>query len=143
MPKIDKMLVMGFILILAGYSVHMNIKLNKTISQYEADSLEMSGRFEKMNEEMIRGREDIAAQKADIENARVAIEENRAQALKTIADVRQEPVLPAVKKEAIPPLRADKQIARERAEKAKAEVEAMLGQMNKVSEPWEKRESHL
>lgn len=143
MPKIDKMLVIIFVVILAGYSVYMNIKFKDTVNQYEKDSLETSRRFEKLNEDMIREREEGARQKAAIEKALAAGEEAKVRAVKTIADAQIEAARPVVKKEMTSAVMTGEQIAKARAEKAKAEVEAMLGQVSTAPEPWEERESHL
>ncbi len=135
------------IMALAGYVVHMNMRLNKTVSQYEISSAEMADRFEKVNEDALRAREELARQMIISEKAGAAIEAAKAEVAKVIGETKQAPSAPVVEAPAEPVIvtKKDRAIfdARAKAEKAKAETEALLDQISDKSSAWEDRGAHL
>lgn len=150
MSKINTMLVVLLIVVLVLYAVYMNIQLGQTVRQYEAMNAEMVQKFAKLNEERVRARQELARQKVSAEEIVVAAP---AALVSPVLPVRenfetgQSAPQPAMRER---PRRvrtakqeAQENAARERARKEKAEVEAMLGQVNTEPEPWEVREPHL
>ena len=132
---------------LAGYAVHMNMKLDKTVSQYEISAAEMVDRFEKVTEDSLKAREELARQMSVSEKALAAVEAVKAEVAKAISGVKQADSTPVTEAPAGPVIAAKKDGvlsgARAKAEKAKAEAEALLGRISDKPNAWEDRSAHL
>lgn len=135
------------VMALAGYAVHMNIKLNSAVSRYETSASEMADRFEKVNEEALRAREELERQVVASERAGAAVEAAAAEVAKVINEVKQDTPVPEeeVPAEPVIAVKADAPIssAKAKAEKARAEAEALLSQIGNKPSAWEERGAHL
>lgn len=147
MTKTSKILIAAAIIILTGYIVHMNMKLNDVTSQYESSSTAMAKRFEELNEARIRDREEIAKQKAAVEEAQAAVAAAKLQAAKAAEEAKLEASKATEEKQEAQGIVQRPAIIgndlRSRAKRDKAEVEEMLKKVSTAPEPWENRESHL
>lgn len=147
MLKIKTILIALLIVIPAGYAVYVNIQLKNTVNQYEAAAVKMTKKFESVNENMLKAREELAKQRALGEDVRVSREAFRVQMVKVAEEEKKEAAKPVYKKEA-KPVKMSKQEqmeseAKKKADKAKAEAEALLGQISTEPNAWEEREPHL
>ena len=147
MSKIKTVIIVLLIIVLAAYAIHMNIQLKNTINQYEASALKMTEKFESINEDILKAREEIARQKALNEEVNALKETVRTQAAKMISEARQEAARPVYQKPAEPAKMSKKEQieseAKKKADKAKVEAEALLGQVSTTPNAWEEREAHL
>ena len=156
MSKITTIFIALLIAALASYSVYMNIELNRVTGQQEAMNAETAKKFTKLSEELIRANEELATQKAIVDEAAVAAQAAAlplpppASAAMTSAQPSQPATQPVIQPAPAQPsnARMTKKTAaqstdRQKAEKAKAQVEALLGEDRPASEPWETREAHL
>jgi len=148
MRRIKTILIMIAMLALAGYVVYLNMELKKTANQYESSAVEMANRFEKVNEDALKAREELARQIVLTEEAKAAAEAVRAEAEKAANAIKAEAAV-AVDERPVEPV---KLTAKERsvydakikAENAKAAAEAMLEQsVGAAKNAWETREAHL
>ena len=135
------------IMALAGYAVHLNIKLNSAVSRYEISAAEMADRFEKVNEDALKAREELARQMVASEKAGAAVEAARLEVAKVINEVKQDAPEPAeeVPAEPVIAVKMDAPLssAKAKAEKARAEAEALLSQIGNKPNAWEERGAHL
>lgn len=135
------------IMALAGYAVHMNIKLNNTVSRYEMSAAEMANRFEKVNEDALRGREELAKQALISEKAVAAIEAAKLEVAEAMSEVKQDTPPPAKETPAESVIEVKKEQpaskAQEKAREAKAKAEALLSQISDTPNSWEDHEAHL
>ena len=147
MSSVKTIFLVVLVMVLAGYAVHMNMRLNKTVKQYETLSTEMADRFEKVNEDALKAREELARQIVISEKAGAAIETAKAEVAKIISEVKQAASAPVVEApaEVVTATKKDRALsgAKAKADKAKAEAEALLGQISDKSGAWEERSAHL
>ena len=144
--KTNRILVVIILLALSAYAFYTNRKLENTISKYEANSLTMAKKFQELNEARIKDREEMEKQKAAMEETIAVRKTEVLQVEKVAVETKKAEEAVADKKAALPTVTQGPVVgggAREKAEKTKAEVEAMLKQMSTAPEPWERRESHL
>jgi hypothetical protein len=147
MSSVKTIVLVVLVMALAGYAVHMNMRLNKTVSQYEMSAVEMAGRFEKVNEDALKAREELARQIVTSEKAGAAIEAAKAEVAKVMSKVKRAASAPVVEvpAEVVTTTKKDEvpSSARAKAEKAMAEAEALLGQIGDKPGAWDERSAHL
>ncbi|MBU0880868.1 MAG: hypothetical protein KKE81_01575 [Candidatus Omnitrophica bacterium] len=147
MSNAKTILLVVMVMALAGYAVHMNMTLNKTVSQYEMSAAEMADRFEKVNEDTLKAREELARQMSVSEKALAAVEAVKAEVAKVISEVKKADSTPVTEVPVEPVIATKKDEvlsgARAKAEKAKAKAEALLNQISDKPNVWEERSAHL
>lgn len=147
MSNAKTILLVVMVMALAGYAVHMNMTLNKTVSQYEMSAAEMADRFEKVNENALKAREELARQMSVSEKALAAVEAVKAEVAKVISEVKKADSTPVTEVPVEPVIATKKDEvlsgARAKAEKAKAKAEALLDRISDKPNAWEERSAHL
>ena len=149
MSNIKTIFLVILVMALAGYAVHMNMRLNSIVDRYETSATEMVNRFEKVNEDALKAREELARQIVASEKAGAAVEMAKAEVAKAISEIKQDIPEPAEKISTEPVIAAKKRQpisgsgAREKAEKARAEAEALLSEMSDKPNAWEEHTAHL
>lgn len=151
---IKNFFIISLILALAGYAVYLNIDMKNKINQYEASAVEMANRFQRVNEDAIKAREELARQAVLTEEANAAAVAAKAAAEKAMAaseakarsaarsaEVASEELF----EQSNPPVKEKVATdAKSKAEAAKAAAERMLKEASSpVKNLWEEREAHL
>ena len=147
MPKINTILLAIIAAAFAGYALYVNVQLKDTVKRYEASAADMADKFEKINEDALKAREEFARQKTLAEEANAQAAQAKAETAKLIEEASQKAEAAIVAKEAEPVKLTKKEQqaldAKARAEQAKAKAEALISTIDNEPNAWEAREAHL
>ncbi|GEM_PF-3613970 len=148
MNKVNTILLAIIAAVFAGYALYVNIQLKDTVKRYETSATDMADKFEKINEDVLRAREELAKQKILVEEAKSQAEIAKAEAAKIVEEAKQkaeEAVVAAKEAEPVKLTKKEQEAldAKAKAEEAKAKAEALMGTVNNEPNAWEAREAHL
>ena len=147
MSKANKVLIAIVVAAFAGYAIYLNVQLKDTVKRYETSALDMADKFDKINEDAMRAREELARQKAIAEAAKAEAESVKAEAAKLVEEAKLQSETEAAAKEAEPVNTTKEERAaidaKARAEAARAKAEALIGAIDNEANAWETREAHL